>query len=67
MAFNEELGRMTALSFPAIALPCLVVVILCFVYFVRGLGKLTGMDFQDILPVDPEAQEQPEKETPSES
>lgn len=50
VAFNEELGRMTALSFPAIALPCLVVVILCFVYFVRGLGRLTGLGFQELLP-----------------
>ena len=52
-AFNEELGRMTALSFPAIALPCLIVVILCFVYFARGLGRLTGLSFQELLPQDP--------------
>ncbi len=53
VAFNEELGRMTALSFPAIALPCFVVVVLCFVYFAKGLGKLTGLKFQELLP--PEA------------
>jgi len=59
VAFNEELGRMTALSFPAIALPCLVVVILCFVYFMRGLGKLTGLGFQELLPEEPGQETKP--------
>jgi hypothetical protein len=48
-AFNEELGRMTALSFPVITIPVLVVVAFDVYYLVSGITKLTGLDWKDIL------------------
>jgi hypothetical protein len=47
--FNEELGKMTALSYPVIVLPSLVVMILAVWMLVRGLKKLTGLELQQIL------------------
>lgn len=48
-AFNEELGRMTALSLPVIAVPSLIVSIGAFAYLFSGLQKLTGLDIQSIM------------------
>ncbi|NDE16166.1 MFS transporter [bacterium] len=48
-AFNEELGRMTALSYPVIALPSMAVMIFALLRLVRELRKLTGLSFEEIL------------------
>ena len=48
-AFNEELGLMTAYSFPVIAIPSLTIIILIFFYIIRSIMTLTGMKFSDIL------------------
>lgn len=49
VAFNEELGRMTALSFPIIAVPATVVMIGAVLYLFRGIRQLTGLGFEDIM------------------
>lgn len=51
-AFNEELGRLTALSYPVIALPSMAVMIFAVLRLVRELRKLTGLSFEEILKID---------------
>ncbi|MCP5463795.1 MAG: MFS transporter [Deltaproteobacteria bacterium] len=48
-AFNQELGRMTALSFPVIALPSMVILIAILFFSFRALSKLTGLDWKDLF------------------
>jgi hypothetical protein len=47
--FNEELGLMTAYSFPVIAIPSLIIIILIFFYITRSIMSLTDMKFTEIL------------------
>ena len=50
-AFNEELGKMTILSYPVIAVPCtIIMVIVCWRLF-SGIKKLTGLELEEILHV----------------
>lgn len=48
-AFNEELGRMTALSYPVIVLPSMIVLMLALFVLLRGIKKLTGLDMETIF------------------
>ncbi|HEX2170839.1 MAG TPA: VC0807 family protein [Dehalococcoidia bacterium] len=48
-AFNEELGRMTALSFPVITVPSLIVMVIAILYLVSGITRLTGLELPEIL------------------
>ena len=48
-AFNAELGKMTALSYPVIVLPSMIVLILAMLFLFRRIGKLTGLDLEDIM------------------
>lgn len=48
-AFNEELGRMTALSFPVITVPSITILAFALYYLASGITKETGMEFQDIF------------------
>ena len=48
-AFNEELGRMTALSFPVITVPSIIILIIALYYLVNGITKETGLDLQDVF------------------
>lgn len=48
-AFNEELGRMTLLSYPVIALPSTLMMIGVVIYLARGLKQLTGLTLPEIL------------------
>ena len=48
-AFNEELGRMTALSFPVIAVPSIIVLAIAVIYLLSGIAKLTDLDVQSLL------------------
>ena len=49
VAFNEQLGKMTALSFPVIALPAMLVLTADLFYLFRGITKLTGMPLEEIV------------------
>lgn len=49
VAFNEQLGKMTALSFPVIALPAMAVMIGNIFYLFRGIKKLTGLELENIV------------------
>ncbi len=48
-AFNEELGRMTMLSFPIIALPSTIIMMLVLWYIFASLKKVTQLNMNEIL------------------
>jgi intracellular septation protein A len=48
-AFNEELGRMTALSFPVIAVPSTLIMFVALWYLVKKLGELTQLTFEQMF------------------
>ncbi len=47
--FNEQLGKMTALSFPVIVLPTMIVFIIAMAKFFKALTALTGLKLEDII------------------
>ena len=54
--FNQELGRMTAMSWPMIVLPCMVLMALALWHLASGIRKLTGLDWESVLKVEAEKQ-----------
>lgn len=48
-AFNEELGRLTLLSYPMIALPSMLIMMLALWYLARTIKTLTGMTLTEAL------------------
>jgi len=49
VAYTEELGKMTALSFPIIALPSTVVLMAALFYLLHHIQKLTHLKAEDIF------------------
>jgi len=50
--FNEQLGEMTLLSYPVIAIPSMLMLMAIMFYVVKGVMKLTDLKFDQILRVD---------------
>lgn len=48
-AFNQELGRLTLLSYPVIALPSMVMMMALMWWLARGARELTGMPVMDMM------------------
>jgi len=48
-AFNEELGRLTLVSYPVIALPSMVIMMGTLFWLVRSIGKLSALKIEEIL------------------
>jgi hypothetical protein len=48
-AFNNELGRMTLLSYPVIAIPSMLMMIGVMFYLARGARRLTGLELEQML------------------
>lgn len=48
-AFNAELGKLTALSYPLIALPSTIVMMLALWYLISRLKKITSLSFEELL------------------
>jgi intracellular septation protein A len=48
-AFNAELGKMTALSYPVIVVPAMVVMIGSMFYLFRNIRLLTHLTFEEII------------------
>ena len=48
-AFNEELGRLTLLSYPVIAVPSMLMMMALLLWLARGAKTLTGIDLADML------------------
>ena len=49
VAYTEGLGKMTALSFPVIALPSTIVMLVSLFYLFKGIEKLTALTLEDIV------------------
>jgi hypothetical protein len=47
--FNQELGKMNALSFPVIVLPSMIIIIFTFWKLINGIIKLTDLKLEEIL------------------
>ena len=47
--FNQEFGKMTALSFPVIVLPCMAVTAVAIYLLLRGIKNLTGLSLEKFL------------------
>lgn len=48
-AFNEELGRMTLLSYPIIAIPSMIMMLGIFWYIWRTVNRLTGLSLEEVM------------------
>lgn len=48
-AFNSELGRMTALSFPVITIPVMIVLFITIFYILRIVNQLTGLEAEEVI------------------
>lgn len=48
-AFNEELGQLTLISYPVIAIPSMVMMIAIFYFLWRSIKGFTGLTFEEIL------------------
>ena len=57
-AFNEELGRLTLLSYPIIAIPSMVMMMGIFWFLWRTVNRLTGLSLEEIM-VAADAEETP--------
>ena len=49
VAFNEELGKMTAMSYPVIAIPSMVMLFAIMWYVFRVIKQLTGLTLEEIF------------------
>tara|TARA_A100001015_G_scaffold231709_1_gene262404 strand:- start:275 stop:961 length:687 start_codon:yes stop_codon:yes gene_type:complete len=47
--FNEEIGLMTALSYPVIAVPSVLIMFVSMWYFVKEVKKLTHYSFEEMI------------------
>ena len=52
--FNEELGKMTALSWPVIVVPSMIMTLGALWYLLAGIRRLTGLTLEDIFRQPPE-------------
>jgi len=48
-AFNNELGRMTLLSYPVIAIPSMIMMMAVFYYIWRTINKLTDLKLEQVI------------------
>ena len=48
-AFNEELGQLTLLSYPVIAIPSMLMMLAVFYYLWRTIHGMTGLTLEEIL------------------
>lgn len=48
-AFNEELGKMTLVSYPMIAIPSMVMMLLIFYYLWKTIRRLTGYTLEEVM------------------
>lgn len=49
IAYNEEIGQMSVLSFPVIAIPCTIIMVWVFWNILKELQKLTGLTLEEIM------------------
>lgn len=47
--YTEQIGRMTALSFPVITIPVFIALFVSILYIMSTLSKLTGLEMDEVL------------------
>lgn len=47
--YDKQIAKMMALSFPVIALPCTIILVLVFLYVLKKIKTLTGIEFEEII------------------
>lgn len=47
--YTEELGRMTALSYPVIVIPSMVILIVALIYLFKQISKVTGESIEEFM------------------
>jgi intracellular septation protein A len=53
VAFNEELGRLTLVSYPVIVIPSMLMMFAIFYFLWRSIHSLTGLKLEEILAATP--------------
>jgi len=48
-AFNVEVGKMNALSFPVIAVPSMIIMVCTLLYIFRSIRLLTGLTLEEVM------------------
>ena len=48
-SYNAEIGKMTALSFPVIALPSMIILVIIMIFLFKEIGYKTGLKFEEII------------------
>lgn len=48
-AYNKEIGRMTALSFPVITVPVMIAMTITIIYIMVTVSRLTGLEAESVL------------------
>ena len=51
VAFNNEVARMTMLSYPVIVVPSMLILMAVFYFFIRDIKQLTGLTFEEMIAV----------------
>lgn len=49
--FNNEVARMTMLSYPVIVVPSMLILIGVFYFFIRDIKNLTGLTFEEMIAI----------------
>ena len=62
--FNEQLGKMTWMSWPVIVVPSMAIMMLAMWRLFKGLEKLTGLTMDEILRQPPDHKKAPSPELP---
>ena len=50
-AFNQELGKMMAMSYPVIAIPSMIMMLGIFYYLWRTINRLSGLELEEVIAV----------------
>lgn len=48
-AYTAEIGRLTGLSFPVIAVPCTIILVVVMFYIFKQITRLTGIPLEEIV------------------
>jgi hypothetical protein len=48
-AFNEELGQLTLISYPMIAIPSMVMMMAIFYFLWRSIKNMTGLTLEEVM------------------
>ena len=47
--YNEQIGKLTALSFPVIALPCTILMLFILWHIFKTIKTMTGLEMEELM------------------